>query len=75
MSEETSGRTWEARSGAPSETRSGTPSVAKSVAKSEVTEAGDPVCWLSRVCPECGLFLEDEPPTTCERCGAEVPVS
>lgn len=46
---------------------------ARSRATSEVTEAGDPVCWLSRVCPECGLFLEDEPPTTCERCGAEVP--
>ncbi|MGV9745255.1 hypothetical protein ACWDTG_10090 [Rhodococcus zopfii] len=29
---------------------------------------GDPVCWLDRVCPECGLFLEDadEP---CPRCG------
>jgi len=20
---------------------------------------GDPVCWLSRVCPECGQFIED----------------
>jgi rubrerythrin len=35
---------------------------------------GDPVCWLDRVCPDCGLFLEDtdaldhadEP---CPRCG------
>ncbi|MFD1151541.1 hypothetical protein [Saccharothrix hoggarensis] len=36
-------------------------------------EGGDPVCWLSRVCPECGLFLESEPPAACERCGAEVP--
>jgi rubrerythrin len=34
---------------------------------------GDPVCWLGRVCPECGLFVESEPPTTCDRCGAPVP--
>jgi hypothetical protein len=20
---------------------------------------GDPVCWLTRVCPECGRFIED----------------
>lgn len=29
---------------------------------------GDPVCWLDRVCPECGLFLED-PDEACPRCG------
>lgn len=34
---------------------------------------GDPVCWLPRVCPECGLFAVREPPTTCQRCGAAVP--
>jgi uncharacterized protein YeaO (DUF488 family) len=33
---------------------------------------GDPVCWLTSVCPECGRFVEDEPPTTCPRCGAEI---
>lgn len=36
-------------------------------------EGGDPVCWLPRVCPECGLYSEREPPTTCERCGATIP--
>ncbi|MCP2163290.1 hypothetical protein [Goodfellowiella coeruleoviolacea] len=36
-------------------------------------QGGDPVCWLSRVCPECGLFVEDEPPAVCGRCGAAVP--
>ena len=36
-------------------------------------EGGDPVCWLSRVCPECGLFAVREPPTTCQRCGAAIP--
>ena len=38
----------------------------------EYTEGGDPVCWLSQVCPDCGLFIEAELPTVCERCGAEV---
>lgn len=33
---------------------------------------GDPVCWLTSVCPECGRFVEDEPPTSCPRCGAEI---
>ncbi len=35
---------------------------------------GDPVCWAPRVCPECGLFVPVEPPTTCPRCGATVGV-
>ena len=34
---------------------------------------GDAVCWLSRVCPDCGLFLEQPLPTVCPRCGATVP--
>ncbi|HJP78078.1 MAG TPA: DUF488 family protein [Pseudonocardiaceae bacterium] len=33
---------------------------------------GDPVCWLTSVCPECGRFVEAEPPTRCPRCGAEI---
>ncbi|MGS0686003.1 hypothetical protein ACVBEQ_12790 [Nakamurella sp. GG22] len=35
---------------------------------------GDPVCWAPRVCPECGLFVPVEPPTTCPRCGTTVGV-
>ncbi|WP_179220276.1 hypothetical protein [Rhodococcus sp. NCIMB 12038] len=31
---------------------------------------GDPVCWLDRVCPDCGLFLTDRTASTCPRCGA-----
>ena len=31
---------------------------------------GDPVCWLSQVCPECGRMPEGEPRDRCERCGA-----
>ena len=34
---------------------------------------GDPVCWLSQVCPECGLFVESAPPAVCGRCGASIP--
>ncbi|HEX3779185.1 MAG TPA: hypothetical protein VHX38_05930 [Pseudonocardiaceae bacterium] len=34
---------------------------------------GDPVCWLTSVCPECGRFVEDNPPTTCPRCGTAIP--
>jgi rubrerythrin len=33
---------------------------------------GDPVCWAPRVCPECGLFVPEEPPTSCPRCGAAI---
>ncbi len=34
---------------------------------------GDPACHLSRVCPECGLFVEDDLPAVCGRCGSAVP--
>ena len=35
-------------------------------------EGGDPVCWLTSVCPDCGRFVEARPPTRCPRCGAEI---
>ncbi len=35
-------------------------------------EAGDPTCWLRRVCPACGRLAEEDPPTTCPACGAEL---
>jgi hypothetical protein len=35
---------------------------------------GDPVCWAPRVCPDCGLFVPAEPPTSCPRCGAMIGV-
>ena len=34
---------------------------------------GDPVCWLHEVCPSCGLFIGDDPPPTCPRCGETLP--
>jgi rubrerythrin len=36
-------------------------------------EGGEAVCWLHRVCPECGRLVEEEPPTRCPDCGAAVP--
>lgn len=33
---------------------------------------GDSVCWLSRVCPDCGALVEEPLPATCWRCGARV---
>jgi predicted amidophosphoribosyltransferase len=38
-----------------------------------VTDGGDPACWLHRVCPECGRLAEEDPPTRCPACGAELP--
>jgi uncharacterized protein YeaO (DUF488 family) len=31
-------------------------------------EGGDPACWLSQVCPECGALIE-RPTVACWRCG------
>ncbi|WP_158545975.1 hypothetical protein [Blastococcus sp. TF02A-30] len=36
-------------------------------------EGGDPACWLRRVCPECGRIADEDPPTRCAQCGAELP--
>ncbi|MGB3442293.1 MAG: hypothetical protein WBA97_26415 [Actinophytocola sp.] len=37
-------------------------------------EGGESACWLASVCQECGALTEEEPPTTCARCGARVTV-
>lgn len=39
----------------------------------EFTEGGDPVCWLDRVCEECGAFREDPSAAACARCGTRSP--
>lgn len=39
----------------------------------ERTEGGDPVCWLNRVCDECGAFREDMSARVCARCGTPFP--
>ncbi|WP_435177888.1 hypothetical protein [Actinacidiphila sp. bgisy145] len=38
----------------------------------EISEGGDPVCWLDRVCEECGAFRETAGPD-CARCGTPFP--
>jgi hypothetical protein len=35
-------------------------------------EGGDPACLLRRVCPSCGRVADEDPPTTCAACGAEL---
>lgn len=41
-------------------------------------QGGDPVCWVNRVCPECGRFADDETVDTddprCAECGAELSI-
>lgn len=41
--------------------------------RAEVTEGGDPVCWLNQVCEECGAFREDPSAPVCARCGTPFP--
>lgn len=33
-------------------------------------EGGDPVCWLDRVCENCGRFMTDQISPVCQFCGA-----
>ena len=35
-------------------------------------EGGDPACWLHRVCGACGRVADEDPPTRCAACGAEL---
>lgn len=42
-------------------------------AREERTEGGDPVCWLDRVCDECGAMREDMTSPVCARCGTPFP--
>lgn len=34
---------------------------------------GDPACLMRRVCMECGGVADEDPPTTCPQCGADLP--
>ena len=36
----------------------------------ETRDGGDPACWLSHVCPECGALVEGSTAVSCWRCGA-----
>lgn len=33
--------------------------------------AGDPACWLNRLCPHCDAVLDTPRPARCPRCGGE----
>ena len=35
-------------------------------------DGGDPACWIRRVCPACGRLADEDPPTRCPACGAEL---
>lgn len=34
---------------------------------------GDPVCLLRRVCQRCGSVADEDPPTICPTCHADIP--
>jgi hypothetical protein len=36
-------------------------------------DAGDRVCWLERLCPECRAMPTEDSPTVCWRCGTPIP--
>jgi hypothetical protein len=36
-------------------------------------ERGEPVCWLERVCEDCGALADGPPEAVCARCGSERP--
>ncbi len=36
---------------------------------------GDPVCLLRRVCQRCGAVADEDPPTTCPTCHADLAAS
>lgn len=42
------------------------------VFESAFEPVGDAVCWLERVCDDCGAIIEAALPASCWRCGADV---
>lgn len=34
--------------------------------ESREPEGGEAACWLDRVCPDCGAFLDDDGPHRCD---------
>lgn len=69
-------RPWWSDGGVPDTPPAGTPDAGRDPASS-TDDIGDPVCWLDRLCPDCGAMPSPEedggPPRTCWRCGAAVP--
>lgn len=52
---------------------SGEDDVPVTAVRREEADGGDPVCWLSRVCPECGTLDDGPARAVCSRCGAAIP--
>jgi uncharacterized protein YeaO (DUF488 family) len=44
-------------------------------AQADPGEAGDPACWLNRVCPNCGTIAGSDPPVSCPNCGTEIAIT
>ncbi|SEN84714.1 hypothetical protein [Actinacidiphila rubida] len=58
-----------ARDGTSHDGGAGAPQRLTDGAPHGVTEGGDPVCWLDRLCEECGAMREDPATAACRRCG------
>lgn len=41
--------------------------------ESQREDVGDPVCWLDRVCPDCGRLSDGRYVDACPECGADLP--
>jgi hypothetical protein len=39
-----------------------------------VEEGGDPACWASLLCPNCGAVPDSQTAKVCHRCGEPYPV-
>jgi rubrerythrin len=55
-----------------SDNAEGGPDRAEPMPYADQDSGGDPVCWLDKVCPSCGLFTGDRPAATCPRCGEDL---
>jgi len=42
-------------------------------APAPVDEGGDPACWASLLCPNCGAVPDSRTATVCQRCGQPFP--
>ncbi len=39
-----------------------------------IDQGGDPACWASLLCPNCGAVPDSANATICQRCGQPYPV-
>ena len=48
--------------------------ITPAVEEPPVEEGGDPACWASLLCPNCGAVPDSQTATVCQRCGEPYPV-